>query len=429
MSLLSSRFAPLAAFAVASVLFSCREKDSAPAASSSPVQPEASVEIRDEEALRAAAVSRYIESFSDEERVSQLFLVNIEGNSSFAPVENLPGGNALVPGGCLLFSFNIADSAEKVASFTSSIRSFYESNGSIPPYIAIDQEGGDVNRLRGLTSVLWSQMKVSQRFTVENARKLYAEQAKQMKMLGIDMNLAPVVEVDDGTNTEFLGTRTFGTLGSTLSYGRAEIGGYEDNGVATVLKHFPGNSGVDPHSGLPFIAVPRDSLGSFVRPFSELLPLSSAVLMSHAVVSAGDEGGMEKPACLSPFWCGYIRKELGFGGLILSDDIFMGALADNGFPPEVAAVEAVKAGVDVIMLSEKKFGFVALMLLGKMKDDGELSARISESVRRVVEFKIKIGALSFSENGGEFSVVPSPARAFDGDVFGAAKTAGMHLYD
>ncbi len=418
--------------------FSCREKvpEEEIAERQRRIEEEdALAKARALEAKRTAAVLSYIDSFSDEVKVSQLFLVNIEGNGTYSSVESADDGKPLVPGGCLLFSYNIASEPEKIFAFTKSISDFYLKNSNIPPYIAIDQEGGDVNRLRGVTSVLWSQKKVGERFSVENAKKLYAAQAKQMRLLGIDMNLAPVVEVEDGSNAEFLGTRTFGSIEKTLSYGEAEIGGFEENGVATVLKHFPGNSNVDPHSGLPELKIASASFDSYIKPFSSLLPGSSALLMSHAIVEFDTETSELKneriPACLSEFWVSKIvRGRLSFDGLILSDDIFMGALSKNGYPPEKAVVQAIESGINVIMLSEKKFGSVAKILLDESSRNESLKRKIDDSVRRVVEYKIKAGILSLEESeNGEYRVVPAAKAEFDSEAFASAKKEGMKLYE
>lgn len=387
------------------------------------------------EERRNSAVQSYIDSLSDSVKISQLFLVNIEGNSSYAPVETFDDGKSLVPGGCLLFSYNIASEPEKIFSFTKSIADFYSENSNVPPYIAIDQEGGDVNRLRGVTSVLWSQKKVADRFTSENAEKLYSSQAVQMRKLGISMNLAPVVEVENPSNSDFLGTRTFGSLEKTLSYGEAEIKGFEGNSVASVLKHFPGNSNVDPHSGLPEIRVNSAEFDSYIEPFRTLLPKSSAVLMSHAIVTFDTETDELKnervPACLSKFWISdVVRKKLSFDGLILSDDIFMGALSKNGYPPEKAVVQAIESGVNVIMLSEKKFGSVAKILIDESKKNSGLLEKINDSVRRVIEFKIKMGLLSLDESSdGTFSVSVPNIAEFDSESFANAKKEGMKLYE
>lgn len=360
-----------------------------------------------------AAISEYVSSLSDEVKISQLFLVNIEGNQKYSAVEktgSLYGkageGNPLVPGGVLLFSYNISKDPLETYEYIKSIRDFYLENENLPPYVAVDQEGGDVNRLRGLTSVLWAQKKVAESFSLEGASALYSAQARQMKNLGFHMNLAPVVEVLTEKNHDFLDTRSFGNLEAVLSYGEIAINSYEEKGIAVVLKHFPGNSNADPHIGLPKITYSASDYDSYFKPFEALLPKASALLMSHAIVLPKEnppqgENFMEElnhPACFSSYWIQEVaKKQFGFTGLVFSDDIFMGALAKNGYPPEKAALEAIKAGVDVIMLSEKRFGGVAGILLSKAKEDPDFAKEINRAVENVIRYKIKAGILELIE--------------------------------
>ncbi|MBQ3670641.1 MAG: glycoside hydrolase family 3 protein [Treponema sp.] len=417
--------------ATALTLFSCAKKELS--------SQEASQKSQSESA-QARAIKEFVSSLDDHVKISQLFLVNIEGSEKYRAVEKTADGSPLVPGGCLLFSYNIASSPEKIATFTESIKSYYIENKNIPPYIAVDQEGGDVNRLRKITSTLPSQKWVSENFSLAKAKSLYALQASQLRLLGINMNLAPVVEAENERNAHFLGTRTFGSADNVVSYAGEEIAGYEENGIATVLKHFPGNSDADPHSNLPEIRTTKEELErDYIQPFRTLLPKSSAVLMSHARVTVSDDEAFsaEKkvPACLSPFWVtGIVRNELGFGGLILSDDIFMAALSENGFPPEKACIQALEAGIDVIMLSEKKFGMVAELLLEKAKSSESFNELVEKAVCRVIQYKINAGLLSVmsekTESGETRSriVVNENRPAYDKEAFSAAYTQGMELY-
>ena len=429
------------AFSVSAVLSSCTKTDA-----------EALARQRDWNARREA-VSRYVSALPDEQKISQLFLVNIEGDSEFYPVEKTGAlygkrneGSALVPGGCLLFSYNIGGTPKKIAAYTESIRRFYAENNIVPPYVAIDQEGGYVNRLRGITSNLVSQKKVTEWFTVEQAHDLYAAQARQLRLLGIQMNLAPVIEVETDENHDFLDTRSFGDLSHVLSYGEAVCRAYEENGIAVVLKHFPGNSNTDPHTGLPRTDVPQTGVEAYLAPFTSLAPHSSALLMSHIVARVHDENDSLidttlQPACFSSYWLSRARSAYAddFSALIFSDDIFMGALAKNGFPPEIAAVSAIEAGVNCIMLSEKQFGEVAGVLLSEQKKSEHFAQLIDESVCRVIALKIKMGLLAYepvlNKKGSvdvknpAYIVVPSDGIApFDEASYKAAYNDGMSFY-
>ncbi len=418
------------------MLFSCKEKKDLHEKNSAVTQntPEST------EKMQENAIKEFVRSLSDDEKISQIFLVNIDGNKKFHAVEKTDGGKPLVPGGCLLFSYNIAGTPEETAAFISSIRDFYAENKSVPPYIAIDQEGGDVNRLRKMTSRLDSQKWVAEHFDTNHARQLYSAQAEQLRLLGINMNLAPVVEIENDSNSAFLGTRSFGGAEKTLAYAPEEICGYEEHSVATVLKHFPGNSSTDPHTGLPEIKTTKTELEEkYILPFRKLLAQSSAVLMSHAIIKVTDDDApsAEKsaPACLSRFWVTEkVRSELGFNGLILSDDIFMGALSKNGFPPEKAAVQALEAGIDIIMLSEKKFGRVAKFLLEKASSDEQFGKIIDKAAENVIKYKIKAGLLILdkekndSENLQIF-VREGEKSVFTKDEFTSAYKKGTELYE
>ena len=331
------------------------------------------------------------------QKISQIFLVNIEGDKKYKAVEFDSDNTPIVPGGVLLFSYNIAPTKEGVIEYTESIRDYCKNN-SIPfPYVAVDQEGGDVNRLKSITSPLPSNSLIAQKLSAQDAQKFYSLQAKQMESLGITMNLSPVCESLLETNKDFLETRSYGTQAKTCTYSIASILGYEKNNVAQVAKHFPGNTNTDPHTGLPeinesYIKIERD----FLFPFALILRAKpSCVLMSHARVREFDE---KNPAALSSFWItDMLRDKMNFKGLVISDDIFMGALNKNGFPPEAAAVMAIKAGTNVIMLSEKKFVSVARILLEKSKSDTELRDKITESEIKVIEFKKAHNVLSESK--------------------------------
>lgn len=389
------------------------------------------------EIKKKEAVQNYINLLSEYEKISQLFLVNIEGNSKYANVEVTPDGVPLVPGGCLLFSYNIGKTPEQIYDFTKSIHDFYLENNSVPPYIAIDQEGGDVNRLRGITSTFGSQKLIADYFPAPKAETVYENQAKQLALLGINMNLAPVIEIENSKNKEFLGTRTFGNAEKVLKYGQMEVFNFEKEGVATVLKHFPGNSSTDPHSGLPEIRLTKSELEEYLVPFEKLLPFSSALLMSHARISVSDDEGYNKdskiPGCLSRFWVTEIvRSKFGFDGIIFSDDIFMAALASNGFTPEIAAIQAIEAGIDVIMLSEKRFGSVAQILLKKANEDSVFATKINEAVTHVIEYKIKSGLLrlveSFDDNHISFYLEANPQKKeFDKSEFTQSYNSGMEV--
>ena len=361
---------------------------------------------------KKSAVSEFVDALSLEERVSQLFIENIEGDTVFRPVETMSAitkdtgdTTPLVPGGYLFFSYNLASTPERIMGFTDSIRDFCVERGITPPFLAIDQEGGFVNRLRSVSGPLPSQKRVADNLDVKNAYRLYTLQAIQMHALGFHMNMAPVVEVLSPENEVFLSDRSFGDKDTVSLYSALCVNAYQNQNVGAVLKHFPGNSNTDPHTGLPEISLSKDTLDELLVPFKKcVLKNPAGVLMSHARTSCLDES---IPACFSSQWINdELQEKYGFDGIVFSDDIFMDALNKNGYPPAKAVVMAIEAGVNCIMISEKRFGNAARMLVETARADAAFFEKISVSAEKIIEFKIRAGILSLlpKDNGSGYVV-------------------------
>lgn len=354
--------------------------------------------IIENQKIHQAKLTDYIKNMPLENKVAQLFIENLEGNTKFRTYENMKAitdkdddeERPLVAGGYLFFSYNIADSVQAQKDFNNSINDFCRQNKIIPPYLAVDQEGGWVSRLKKLNTKLPSNQDVAKNNSIAQSYEIYREQALQMQSMGFHMNLAPVIEVCTPDNEDFLDGRSFGSFEQVLNYGRACVNAYENNQIATVVKHFPGNTNTDPHTGLPEIKLSEADLKESVRSFEEILKYNpSAILMSHARTSAIDPG---VPACLSKVWVtDILRNTYKYQGIIFSDDIFMGALADNGYHPEKAALMAIDAGVDCIMISEKRFGKAARVIYKKAQEDSDFAKKIDQALLRILVYKEKAG--------------------------------------
>ena len=378
------------------ILISCTDKQTKKEIKTHEAAAQIQTYINQIKTEKDEALARYVASLPLEQKIAQMFIENLEGCTNFRSYETVGAmtgtedSTPLVAGGYIFFSFNIAPDRTQMQSFTNSIRTYCEEYGIIQPYLCVDQEGGWVSRLKKLNPKLPSNEKVAQDFDIPQSYQLYCEQAAGMKELGFDMNLAPVVEVCTDDNKEFLDGRSFGNLSQVINYGRACINAYENNGIATVLKHFPGNTNTDPHTGLPEIKLSEAELLQSVESFRVLVQYEpAAVLMSHARTTAIDNG---VPACLSKVWVtDILRNQYGYDGLIFSDDIFMGALADNGYPPEVAAIRAVDAGIDCIMISEKRFAKAGKVLYQRALQDKAFARKIDDAVTRILKYKIEAG--------------------------------------
>lgn len=343
-------------------------------------------------------MQNYFDSLTLEQKISQIFIENLEGCTKFRSYETVGKMNGtnddtpLVAGGYLFFSYNIAQTPEKQKEFAQSIQDYCDEYNLIYPFLCVDQEGGWVSRLKTLNDKLPSNKEVSESYSTEQAYQLYKKQAIQMKNLGFHMNLAPVIETETQGNCNFLDGRSYGDYKKVIDYGRACINAYQNNNISTVVKHFPGNTNTDPHSGLPEITLSKNDLDESIMSFKNILEYKpDAVLMSHARTLAIDK---ETPACLSKQWVtDILRNEFGFDGLVFSDDILMAALAENGFPPQKAVVMAIEAGVDCIMISQKRFASSARILYDKAQNDSDFLDLLQKASFRVIKYKFNNGIL------------------------------------
>ncbi|WP_415402700.1 beta-N-acetylhexosaminidase [Tateyamaria sp. SN3-11] len=248
------------------------------------------------------------------------------------------------PFGFILFARNI-DTPDQVYGLCSEFR---DAVGRDAP-ITIDQEGGRVQRLRGPTWTEWLPPLDFVRAAGDDAeRAMYLRHryiAHELKALTIDSNCAPMVDIVVKGTHEFLRNRCYGTSPNDISLlGRAAADGMLDGGVLPVLKHIPGHgrTDLDSHFDLPRVDVSLDTLRETdFAPFRALndLPLG---MTAHVVYEAVDEA----PATLSRDMMDLIRSDIGFDGLIMTDDIGMKAL--SGSVPDIAR-GALAAGCDVIL--------------------------------------------------------------------------------
>lgn len=392
--------------------------------------------------MKQDAFDDFVKNMPLEEKICQLFIENLEGNESFKPVEKLkdisgnekiPEDSYIIPGGYLFFSFNIGNTPEQIINFTDSIHNYCQSNNKNPPFLAVDQEGGYVNRLKKINGPLPSAQNVAENLDYENAGKLYEMQAKQMKLLGFNINLAPVTEICTKDNSDFLAERSFGNQEAVINYGKECINAYEKNSVGTVLKHFPGNTNTDPHTGLPEIKLNKEELFNSLKPFEELIKTSpSGILMSHARTSTIDS---ETPSCLSYEWVtNVLRNQYHYDGIIFSDDIFMGALASNGYPPEKAVVMAIEAGIDCIMISEKRILKPAKVLYKKAVENKDFEQKIENAVKHIEAYKLQNGLLKLVDDGkGGYKIITVDFENLQNidrmELFTAEKNRNIQFYE
>ena len=351
------------------------------------------------------AITDFVGRLSLEEKIGQMFLITIGGtefHDSYYSVENF-----IAPGGYLLFAYNFVDGKQTI-DFTSNIGNWYAKNQFIKPYFSVDQEGGLVNRLRDVASPLPSAHSIAKFLSVDLAKIIYSLAAKQLSSLGIHVNLGPVVEILTEDNKNFLDTRSFGDKEKVAVYSSIFIETMLENGVYPVVKHFPGNNADDPHLGLPVIDFDLEHTKEILfSPFESIEKKEQiGALVAHSVVPAlfnKDETPI--PSCLSKTVVSEVLiNQLGYNGLLFSDDLLMAALQNNGYESIESISMAIKAGINVLMVAQKEYVPFINEIAKLCQNDIELVNQIEASAKKIIDFKVHHGLLNYFE--GKISLPP-----------------------
>ncbi len=278
-----------------------------------------------------------------------------------------------------------------------------QSNSPLPLAIAIDQEGGTVDRLKSLDGPRPSATEIG---TTNDPRKAFdagIQDAKDLSYYGINLNLAPVVDVTNAYNPQ-LYLRTYGDNPTIVTrMAAAYLQGLQQSGkVLGTLKHFPGLGDVtaDPHNSVPYLNRSKSDLEAIDwAPYRSLIQQGNvhAVMVTHEIVRAIDDS---KPSSLSKkVVTGILRDELGFQGVVVTDSLTMEGITAYYSPAQAAAL-AIEAGADVLMGAFTPSG-VATMIEGIKQDinAGAISMqRIDDSVRRILMLKYQMGVIHIPTN-------------------------------
>ena len=298
-------------------------------------------------------------------------------------------------GNIIFFSRNVKD-GQQTRELCTRIQSEVLEHIGIPALISIDQEGGMVTRVYKDATYLPGNMAVGATHDPANARKVAEIAAKELKALGINMNLAPVLDVNNNPLNPVIGVRAYGEDPEKVAdFGVSYIEGLQGNGVIATAKHFPGHgdTAVDSHLDLPLVAHDRERLYEVeLYPFRKAVENGvDAIMTAHILFPALEEDRL--PATLSySILTSVLRKEFGFRGIIITDCMEMSAIAKY-FGTSRAAVQAIKAGADIVLVSHTKESQIrAFNEIKKAVLSGEIPIdRIDESVDRIMKLKQKYG--------------------------------------
>jgi beta-N-acetylhexosaminidase len=319
------------------------------------------------------------------EKIGQLFMVGFLGTRVTPDLAAFL--KEYQPGGVILFSRNL-ESVEQIVELTNGLQ---QCSPKSPLLIAIDQEGGRVSRLpKGFTVFPPCQL-IGRCHSSELAYAAAATIAKELKSVGINMNMAPVLDVNSNPDNPVIGDRAFGSDPETvIEMGLVTAAGLQDSKVVACGKHFPGHgdTNADSHKELPVVDASRERLEAVeFAPFRRATAAGVASLMTaHVLFRALDE---RLPATLSPDIITHLlREQMGYDGVVLTDDLEMHAIVDH-YGPGDAAVRAFLAGCDVLLIcKERDREIAAFEAIEKAVASGTIdTARLDLSVARIQRIK------------------------------------------
>ena len=282
----------------------------------------------------------------------QLFVVGLSGTE--LTVEERTRLSSGHRGGVTFFRRNVA-THDQVAELARAVRE--ASPGDLPPLVSIDQEGGRVVRLGPPVLALPAMRRIGDLGDVAFCQRLAEAQARELRALGITMSFAPVADVHTREENPIIGDRAFGTSPETVAtFAGAWADGLSAGGVLTCAKHFPGHGDttVDSHLALPRVDRDVDGLHRIeIAPFRALAARKSvdAMMTAHVVYPALDPAHPELPATMSAaISTRLLREDLGFRGVLFSDDLEMKAIS---LPTGEAAASAIASGCDVLLVCSR----------------------------------------------------------------------------
>lgn len=337
-------------------------------------------------------VERLLGSLSLEQQIGQIMVVAIRGR------EVLPHAIEMIHnrgvGGVILFTTNLGQPAHARA-LAAALQEQALAGSGIPLFTMLDQEGGVVVRAAEGVTVWPSQMLFGATRNPELVARAATMTAAELRAIGMNMNLAPVLDVNNNPDNPVIGTRSYGADPQLVAeLGVRAITAYQQAGVIAAGKHFPGHGDttIDSHLALPVIHKSSADLERL-----ELIPFRAAIAAGvDALMTAHialPEITVDQPATLSTMaLTALLRKQLGYNGLIITDDLEMAAVVDRYGTAE-AGLRAFKAGADLLLFrfreEEQKHGYA--LLLEAIRRDPALQEQLAGSVRRILRVKLQRG--------------------------------------
>ncbi len=355
------------------------------------------------EELKEEFLEKKLAEMSLEEKTGQLFMCAFRKNEDGSNITEMnqtikDAFDKYHVGNVILFGENI-DTVEQTKGLISDL----QAHSSIPLLVGVDEEGGRVSRLHASGNIPAADIPSAEELAAEGDSQKVFEAGKtigqELKELGFQVDFAPVADINTNPDNTVIGNRAFGSDGETAAtMVSAFLKGLKEEGIVGCVKHFPGHgdTSMDSHKNETYVAHDRERLKKV-----EFLPFQRAigeqvdmVMVSHIKTPNATTDGL--PASLSKeMVTDILRKELGFQGIIITDAMNMGAIA-HYYGGEEAAVMALEAGVDIILMPENYEKAVSAVL--EAVREGRLTeGRITESAKRILSLKYDKGLFAEAE--------------------------------
>ena len=333
-----------------------------------------------------------LEQMTLREKIGQMFVTGFPSTTLSSELEEVIDQYKV--GNIILFSHNIADKVQ-LGNLVSELQQWFVSHTGIPGFITIDQEGGRVTRMPSDATNVAGAMAIASTGRPEHAYTAGRITARELKALGINFNLAPVMDINNNPLNPVINVRSYGDSAEVVQeYGIAMMKGLLDGGVMSSLKHFPGHgdTNVDSHIGLPTIDKSLEELEALeLRPFVEAIKQGAKAIMSaHILFPQIEKSGV--PGTMSyTIITELLKEKLGFKGLVVSDCLEMDAIK-RFYGTAQGALGAVKAGVDLVFISHSPSVVKdAIELIEAAIASGELEeAVIDRAVSKILAYKAEV---------------------------------------
>ncbi len=321
-------------------------------------------------------------------KIGQMFLCGFDDIKINNHIENLISNYYL--GNIILFSRNLKDE-NQIIKLNNDLKNSIKNNTGYTPFISIDEEGGSVSRLRDIYGEFLGHYAIGALNDRETAFNIGQDIGKKLKDLGINMNLAPVADINSNPENIGIGIRSFGSNQDLVKNMAIEMyKGYESSNILPTLKHFPGlgDVSVDSHHQLPILKKSLDNIFKYeLEPF--IYGINSGVksiMVSHIIFKSLDE---EYPASMSKkVITDLLKNKLKYDGLIMTDCFEMGAIQKN-YGTKEAVIIALNAGIDIFDISHSENlqveaieGVYEAIINGTISEE-----RINESYNKIIKYK------------------------------------------